>query len=132
MREESKKNSSTCKRKKTEESQTLNLSKYKEKLKYIFDYEVNSVKLDNNDDMNCKMSYYSPETKGYRILNYNAFNDRLRPVFKIKPSTDPKKMQYNTNKYDKDFEEIEEPKLPNNAKSANLFKNEDIKMKILI
>ena len=122
MREESKKNSSTCKRKKTEESQTLNLSKYKEKLKYIFDYEVNSVKLDNNDDMNCKMSYYSPETKGYRILNYNAFNDRLRPVFKIKPSTDPKKMQYNTNKYDKDFEEIEEPKLPNNAKSANLLK----------
>ena len=28
----------------TEESQTLNLSKYKEKIKYVFDYEVNNIK----------------------------------------------------------------------------------------
>ena len=84
-----------------EESQTLNLEKYKDKIKYVFDYEVNNIKLDNNDDMNCKMSYYSPETKGYRILNYNAFNDKLRPVYKIIPSKDPKKSEFNTNKYDK-------------------------------
>ena len=106
----------------TEENQTLNLEKYKEKLKYVFDYEVNNIKLDNNDDMNCKMSFYSPETKGYRILNYNAFDDKLKPVFKIKPSTDPKKSKYNTNKYDKDFIEIDEPQLPKNVKSANLLK----------
>ena len=105
-----------------EESQTLNLEKYKEKIKYVFDYEVNNIKLDNNDDMNCKMSYYSPETKGYRILNYNSFNDKLRPVYKIIPSKDPKKSEYNTNKYDKEFIEIEEPRLPNNVKSANLLK----------
>lgn len=44
-----------------EESQTLNLDKLKEKITYIFDYEVNNIKLDDNDDMNCKMSYYSHE-----------------------------------------------------------------------
>ena len=107
---------------KTEESQTLNLDKYKEKLKLVFDYEVNNIKLDNNDDMNCKMSYFSPETNSYRILNYNAFNDKLRPVYKIPPSSDPKENAFNTNKYDKDFEEIEEPKLPKNVKTANLIK----------
>ena len=106
----------------TEETQTLNLDKWKEKIKYVFDYEVNNIKLDNNDDMNCKMSYYCPETKGYRILNYNAFNDRLKPVYKIKPPSDPKKNAFYVNKYDKDFEEIEEPKLPKNVKSANLLK----------
>ena len=106
----------------TKESQTLNLEKYKDKIKYVFDYEVNNIKLDNNDDMNCKMSYYSPDTKGYRILNYNAFDDKLRQVYKIKPSEDPKKSMYNTNKYDKDFVEIEEPPLPKNVKSANFLK----------
>ena len=127
MKEESGRNNSSISLNKssqenTEENQTLNLEKYKEKIKYVFDYEVNNIKLDNNDDMNCKMSYYSPETKGYRILNYNAFNDKLQPVFKIKPSPDPKKSKYNTNKYDKDFIEIEEPPLPKNVKSANILK----------
>ena len=107
---------------KTEESQTLNLDKYKEKLKLVFDYEVNNIKLDNNDDMNCKMSYYSKETNSYRILNYNAFNDKLRPVYKIKPSSDPKNSAFDTNKYDKDFIEIEEPELPKKVKTANLLK----------
>ena len=30
-----------------EESQTLNLDKLKEKITYIFDYEVNNIKLDD-------------------------------------------------------------------------------------
>ena len=118
MKEDNTKNNSFD----TEETQTLNLDKYKDKLKYVFDYEVNNVKLDNNDDMNCKMSYYSPETKGYRILNYNAFNDKLRPVFKITPSSNPKKSEFNTNKYDQEFTEIDEPELPKNVKSANILK----------
>ena len=127
MKEESGRNNSSISlnkisQEKTEESQTLNLEKYKDKIKYVFDYEVNNIKLDNNDDMNCKMSYYSPETKGYRILNYNAFDDKLRPVYKIKPSPDPKKNANYKNKYDKDFVEIEEPPLPKNVKSANLLK----------
>ena len=105
-----------------EESQTLNLNKYKEKLALTFDYEVNNIKLDDNDDMNCKMSYYSPENKAYRILNYNAFNDRLRPVFKINPTQNAKKKKYNTSEFDKEFTEIDEPKLPKNVKSANLMK----------
>ena len=105
-----------------EESQTLNLDKLKEKITYIFDYEVNNIKLDDNDDMNCKMSYYSHEKKSYRILNYNAFNDRLRPLYKINPNQNSKKKQYNESKYDKEFTEIDEPKLPKNVKSANLMK----------
>ena len=107
---------------KVEESQTLNLDKLKEKITYIFDYEVNNIKLDDNDDMNCKMSYYSPENKAYRILNYNSFNDRLRPVFKINPTQNAKKKQYNQSKFDKEFVEIDEPKLPKNVKSANIMK----------
>ena len=74
-----------------EENQTLNLDKLKDKINYVFDYEVNTIKLDDNDNMNCKMYYYSPENKAYRILNYNAFNDKLRPVYKIKPTDNPKK-----------------------------------------
>ena len=105
-----------------EESQTLNLDKLKEKITYIFDYEVNNIKLDDNDDMNCKMYYYSTESKAYRILNYNSFNDRLRPVFKIDPSKKANKKKYNDSKFDKEFTEIDEPKLPKNVKSANIMK----------
>ena len=105
-----------------DENQTLNLDKLKEKISYQFDYEVNNIKLDDFDDMNCKMYYYSPEEKSYRILNYNSFNDKLRPVYKIIPTNNPKKMKYNYSKYDKDFIEIEEPKLPKNVKKANIMK----------
>ena len=75
-----------------------------------------------NDDMNCKMYYYSTESKAYRILNYNSFNDRLRPVFKIDPSKKANKKKYNDSKFDKEFTEIDEPKLPKNVKSANIMK----------
>ena len=105
-----------------EESQTLNMDKLKEKINYTFDYEVNNIKLDDNDDMNCKMYYYSPENKAYRILNYNAFNDKLRPVYKINPTQNAKKKQYNQSKFDCEFTEIDEPKLPKNVKTANIMK----------
>ncbi len=105
-----------------DEKQTLNLDKLIEKISYQFDYEVNNIKLDNNDEMNSKMYYYSPETKDYRILNYNSFNDKLLPVYKIIPNNKKKKSQYNSSKYDKEFTEIEEPKLPKNVKTANILK----------
>ena len=103
-----------------DENQTLNLDKLKEKISYQFDYEVNNIKLDDYDDMNCKMYFYSPESKSYRILNYNSFNDRLLPVYKIDPNQ--KKIKNLYSKYDKEFTEIEEPALPKNVKKANIMK----------
>ena len=103
-----------------DENQTLNLDKLKEKISYQFDYEVNNIKLDDYDDMNCKMYFYSPESKSYRILNYNSFNDRLLPVYKIDPKQ--KKIKNLYSKYDKEFTEIEEPPLPKNVKKANIMK----------
>ena len=106
-----------------DEKQTLNLDKLIEKISYQFDYEVNNIKLDNNDEMNSKMYYYSPEMKSYRILNYNSFNDKLLPVYKIIPNNkNKKKTQFNQSKFDKEFIEIEEPKLPKNVKTANILK----------
>jgi hypothetical protein len=35
-----------------------NFSNLGEKLKLEFDYEINSIKLDENDDLDCKMYYY--------------------------------------------------------------------------
>ena len=71
-----------------ENSQTLTLSKLQDKINLSFDYEVNSVKLDENYNMNCKLYYYNPKKKSYQVLNYNAFNDKLRPLPKIVPTTD--------------------------------------------
>ena len=45
-----------------ENTQTWSLSKLSDKIQLIFDYEVNSIKLDDNDNMNCKVYYYD-ETK---------------------------------------------------------------------
>ena len=105
-----------------DERQTLNLDKLIEKKKLKFDYEVNNIKLDETEDMNCKMYFYSKETKDMRIINYNDFNDKLRPVYKIVQNNKKKKKNYEPSIYDKDFEEIDEPKLPKNVKKANLLK----------
>ena len=105
-----------------DENQTLNLDKLKEKISYQFDYEVNNIKLDDYDDMNCKMYFYSSETKSYRILNYNSFNDKLLPVYKMIPSDNTKKIKNNYSKYDSEFVEIDEPILPKNVKKANIMK----------
>ena len=121
--EEGKKNLTTSFPGIIDENQTLNLDKLIEKISYQFDYEVNTIKLDEYDDMDCKMYFYVPETKSYRILNYNSFNDKLLPVYKIIPNgKNKKKMNNNYSKYDKEFIEIDEPKLPKNVKKANIMK----------
>ena len=91
-----------------ENSQTLTLSKLQDKINLSFDYEVNSVKLDENYNMNCKLYYYNPKKKSYQVLNYNAFNDKLRPLPKIVANTDQSKAKFNKSKYDNEFEEIDE------------------------
>ena len=34
-------------------------------LEMEFDYEVNSIKLDDNEELNCKMHYYDKKMKSY-------------------------------------------------------------------
>ena len=106
-----------------EENQTLNLDKLKDKINYVFDYEVNTIKLDDNDNMNCKVYYYDEAKKNFRVLNYNYFNDKLRPLPKIVPSKDPKNTKNNSSEYDEEFTEIEDPLDGNEKmKKANLIK----------
>ena len=105
-----------------DERQTLNLDKLVEKKKLKFDYEVNNIKLEETEDLNCKMYYYSKETKSLRIINYYDYKDKLLPLFKIVPNKKKKKKGDEPSIYDKDFEEIDEPKLPKNVKKANILK----------
>ena len=107
-----------------ENTQTLSLSKLSDKIQLIFDYEVNSIKLDDNDNMNCKVYYYDEAKKNYRVLNYNSFNDKLKPLPKIVPSKDPKNEKYNASEYDAEFEELNEESFDGNEKlkKANLIK----------
>lgn len=97
---------------------TLNLDKLEDKLKYVFDYEINSVKSDENEELNCKMYYYDQGKKAYRIINYNSFNDKKRPLYKISPSDN----KTQPSPYDCEFDEIDEPPLPKNVKKANCVK----------
>ena len=106
-----------------ENAQTLSLSKLQDKIPLTFDYEVNSIKLDENYNMNCKIYYYDETKKNFRVLNYNSFNDKLRPLPKIIPSNDPKKALFNISEFDKEFEECNESEPGNdNHKKANLIK----------
>ena len=106
-----------------ENSQTLSLSKMNDKISLTFDYEVNSIKLDNNYNMNCKVYYYDEKNKNFRVLNYNSFNDKLRPLPKIISSKDPKKAKFNSSEYDMEFEELEESSEDNEKiKKANVIK----------
>ena len=93
-----------------EQECTLNLDKLEDKLKYVFDYEINSVKSDENEELNCKMYYYDQGKKAYRIINYNSFNDKKRPLYKISPSDN----KTQPSPYDCEFDEIDEPPLPKN------------------
>ena len=103
-----------------ENTQTLSLSKLKDKIPLEFDYEVNSIKLDDNYNMNCKIQDYDETRKNFRVLNYNSFNDKLRPLPKIKPSNDPKAAKFNISEYDAEFEELEDSlDSTENMKKAN-------------
>ena len=50
-----------------ENTQALSLSKLKDKIPLTFDYEVNSIKLDDNVNINSKVYYYDEAKK---ILEY--------------------------------------------------------------
>ena len=41
------------------------------KMELEFDYEINSIKLDDNEELNSKMYYHDKKLKSYRILNLN-------------------------------------------------------------
>lgn len=39
-------------------------------MKLEFDYEINSIKLDDSEELNCKMYYYDKKTRSYsKIFN---------------------------------------------------------------
>ena len=101
---------------------TLDLSKHGEKMELNFDYEINIVKLDENEDLNCKMYYFDKTKKQYRIINYNSFNDKLLPLYKINPKTDKSNLPQEDKDIDMQFDEREEEPLPRNAKNANCIK----------
>jgi len=41
------------------------LNKLHKQVDFEFDYEINSIKLDENDELNSKMYYYDKQTKSY-------------------------------------------------------------------
>ena len=45
---------------------------------YTYDYEINNIKLDESNILNCKMYYYDNFYKENRIINYNDFKDNLK------------------------------------------------------
>ena len=70
--------------------ETLDLSKLTKCKDYIFDYEINNIKLEEekssttNNTLNSKMYYYDKDHHADRIVNYNNFKDcKFREAFKI-------------------------------------------------
>lgn len=123
----------------SEDSQTLNLSKLEDKISLTFDYEMNMSKLEDKDSSESKILYLDDKTNQYKVINYNLFFDKLRPLPKIKPSKDPKKAINDSSKFDAEFEELDDANINNdNLKKANFFKrlvskqSVDFKIQILI
>ena len=107
----------------SEDSQTLNLSKLEDKISLTFDYEMNMSKLEDKDSSESKILYLDDKTNQYKVINYNLFFDKLRPLPKIKPSKDPKKAINDSSKFDAEFEELDDANINNdNLKKANFFK----------
>ena len=107
----------------SEDSQTLNLSKLEDKISLTFDYEMNMSKLEDKDSLESKILYLDDKTNQYKVINYNLFFDKLRPLPKIKPSKDPKKAINDSSKFDAEFEELDDANINNdNLKKANFFK----------
>ena len=59
-------------------SETLNLSHLSEEMNYSYDYEINNIKLDDSNSLNCKMYYYDNFYNENRVINYNNFKDNLK------------------------------------------------------
>ena len=53
------------------EKEVLNLSHLQTEKNYIFDYEINNIKLDSYSDS--KIFIYNKEKNNYNILNYKHF-----------------------------------------------------------
>jgi hypothetical protein len=47
---------------------TPHFTKLNEKLRLDFDYEINSIKLDDNEELSCKMYYYDKKEREYSNL----------------------------------------------------------------
>ena len=105
-----------------ENNQTLDLSKIDDKIKLSFDYEMNDIRLaDDNDNPDAKLLYLDTEKSEFVELNTDNFFDKLIPLPKIIPSKDPKKAKYDKSEYDEEFEESDE-KNSDDVKKANVFK----------
>ncbi len=67
------------------EKEVLNLSHLQTEKNYIFDYEINNIKLDSYSDS--KIFIYNKEKNNYNILNYKHFNDELKQIpFSLDPN----------------------------------------------
>ena len=63
------------------QKETLDLSKLGKCKDYVFDYEINNIKFEeeknskSNKTLNSKMYYYDKDHHADRIVNYNNFKD---------------------------------------------------------
>ena len=100
--------------------ETLDLSKLVKCKDYVFDYEINNIKFeeekssDSNITLNSKMYYYDKDHHADRIVNYNNFKDcKFREPFKIpknaysasflKHLVSKKKRRYQDSEFDLDM-----------------------------
>ena len=100
--------------------ETLDLSKLVKCKDYVFDYEINNIKFEeeksstSNGTLNSKMYYYDKDHHADRIVNYNNFKDcKFREPFKIpknaysasflKHLVSKKKRRYQDSEFDLDM-----------------------------
>ena len=100
--------------------ETLDLSKLVKCKDYVFDYEINNIKFEeekssySNITLNSKMYYYDKDHHADRIVNYNNFKDcKFREPFKIpknaysasflKHLVSKKKRRYQDSEFDLDM-----------------------------
>ena len=99
---------------------TLDLSKLAKCVDYVFDYEINNIKFEeeknskSNKTLNSKMYYYDKDHHADRIVNYNNFKDcKFREPFQIpknaytapfyKHLVSKKKRRYQDSEFDLDM-----------------------------
>ena len=102
------------------QKETLDLSKLAKCKDYVFDYEINNIKFEeeknskSNSTLNSKMYYYDKDHHADRIVNYNNFKDcKFREPFQIpknaysapfyKHLVSKKKRRYQDSEFDLDM-----------------------------
>ena len=102
------------------QKETLDLSKLAKCKDYVFDYEINNIKFEeeknskSNKTLNSKMYYYDKDHHADRIVNYNNFKDcKFREPFQIpknaysapfyKHIVSKKKRRYQDSEFDLDM-----------------------------